>query len=115
MLPVTASASGVGIEQARSRRALSGRALIGTTEFDIFSINPSTCAENWRSHEEYPAYILPTKRSHGVDGRSRPNFTTNLDMVRAAYVLWGDGLYNTPNAHLDALEATVRPTTVRPT
>jgi alcohol dehydrogenase (cytochrome c) len=37
-------------------------ALIGTTEFDIFSINPSTCVENWRVHEEYPAYILPTNR-----------------------------------------------------
>jgi alcohol dehydrogenase (cytochrome c) len=37
-------------------------ALIGTTEFDIFSIDPSTCAENWRVHEEYPAYILPTNR-----------------------------------------------------
>src|SRR5260221_4388215 len=37
-------------------------ALIGTTEFDIFSINPATCAENWRIHEEYPAYILPTNR-----------------------------------------------------
>ena len=37
-------------------------ALIGTTEFDIFSINPATCAENWRMHEEYPAYILPTNR-----------------------------------------------------
>src|SRR5258708_12972391 len=37
-------------------------ALIGTTEFDIFSINPATCAENWRAHEEYPAYILPTNR-----------------------------------------------------
>jgi alcohol dehydrogenase (cytochrome c) len=37
-------------------------ALIGTTEFDIFSINPSTCAENWRTHEEYPACILPTNR-----------------------------------------------------
>jgi glucose dehydrogenase len=23
-------------------------ALIGTTEFDIFSLNPATCAENWR-------------------------------------------------------------------
>ena len=41
-------------------------ALIGTTEFDIFSINPSTCAENWRSHEEYPAYILPTNRGATV-------------------------------------------------
>jgi alcohol dehydrogenase (cytochrome c) len=37
-------------------------ALVGTTEFDIFSINPSTCAENWRTHEEYPGYILPTNR-----------------------------------------------------
>jgi alcohol dehydrogenase (cytochrome c) len=37
-------------------------ALIGTTEYDIFSIDPSTCAENWRMHEEYPAYILPTNR-----------------------------------------------------
>ena len=37
-------------------------ALIGTTEFDIFSIDPATCAENWRMHEEYPAYILPTNR-----------------------------------------------------
>ena len=37
-------------------------ALIGTTEFDIFSIDPATCAENWRTHEEYPGYILPTNR-----------------------------------------------------
>jgi alcohol dehydrogenase (cytochrome c) len=28
-------------------------ALIGTTEYDIFSINPSNCHENWRSHEDY--------------------------------------------------------------
>jgi alcohol dehydrogenase (cytochrome c) len=26
-------------------------ALIGTTEFDIFSLDPATCAENWRVHE----------------------------------------------------------------
>src|SRR5271170_6995263 len=37
-------------------------ALIGTTEFDIFSIDPATCAENWRTHEEYPGYLLPTNR-----------------------------------------------------
>src|ERR1700741_1292204 len=29
-------------------------ALIGTTQFDIFSLNPATCAENWRTHEYYP-------------------------------------------------------------
>jgi glucose dehydrogenase len=45
-------------------------ALIGTTEFDIFSIDPSTCGENWRTHEEYPAYILPTNRGAAyLDGR----------------------------------------------
>src|SRR5215475_8829388 len=37
-------------------------ALIGTTEFDIFSINPATCAENWRTHEDYPPYLLPVNR-----------------------------------------------------
>src|SRR5215472_2786639 len=45
-------------------------ALIGTTEFDIFSIDPATCAENWRTHEEYPAFILPTNRGAAyLDGR----------------------------------------------
>jgi alcohol dehydrogenase (cytochrome c) len=45
-------------------------ALIGTTEFDIFSIDPATCTENWRTHEEYPAYILPTNRGAAyLDGK----------------------------------------------
>jgi alcohol dehydrogenase (cytochrome c) len=37
-------------------------ALIGTTEFDIFSIDPASCAENWRTHEDFAAYILPLNR-----------------------------------------------------
>jgi alcohol dehydrogenase (cytochrome c) len=37
-------------------------ALIGTTEFDIFSLDPATCAQNWRTHEDYTGYILPTNR-----------------------------------------------------
>jgi alcohol dehydrogenase (cytochrome c) len=37
-------------------------ALIGTTEFDIFSINPATCSENWRTHENYPPSLLPANR-----------------------------------------------------
>jgi alcohol dehydrogenase (cytochrome c) len=45
-------------------------ALIGTTEFDIFSLDPATCAENWRTHEEYPGYLLPTNRGAAyMDGR----------------------------------------------
>ena len=37
-------------------------ALIGATEFDIFSINPTTCAENWRTHLDYPPGLLPSNR-----------------------------------------------------
>ena len=37
-------------------------ALIGTTEFDIFSLDPATCAENWRTHENYPPSLLPSNR-----------------------------------------------------
>jgi alcohol dehydrogenase (cytochrome c) len=37
-------------------------AMIGTTQFDIFSLNPATCAENWRTHEDYPPSLLPANR-----------------------------------------------------
>jgi alcohol dehydrogenase (cytochrome c) len=37
-------------------------AVIGTTEFDIFSLNPATCAENWRTHLDYPGALLPSNR-----------------------------------------------------
>ena len=37
-------------------------ALIGTTEFDIFSLNPATCAENWRTRLNYPGALLPSNR-----------------------------------------------------
>lgn len=40
-----------------------GGALIGTTEHDIFSIDPSNCRENWRTHEDYvPASLLAVNR-----------------------------------------------------
>ena len=37
-------------------------ALIGTTLTDIFSIDPATCAENWRTREDVPASILTAMR-----------------------------------------------------
>ncbi|QIG47218.1 PQQ-binding-like beta-propeller repeat protein [Nordella sp. HKS 07] len=37
-------------------------ALIGTTVYDIFSIDPNTCKENWRTHEDYNRSILPANR-----------------------------------------------------
>ena len=49
-------------------------ALIGTTEFEIFSINPATCAENWRTHLDYPggaSAFQPWRRLHGRPAVSR--------------------------------------------
>ena len=44
-------------------------ALIGTTQFDIFSLNPTTCAENWRTHEDYPPALLSANRGAAyIDG-----------------------------------------------
>jgi len=38
-------------------------AMIGTTEHDIFSLDPATCRENWRTHEDYiPASALAVNR-----------------------------------------------------
>jgi len=37
-------------------------ALIGTTHSDIFSLNPATCAENWRTHEEADVSLLSAMR-----------------------------------------------------
>jgi alcohol dehydrogenase (cytochrome c) len=37
-------------------------ALIGTTVYDIFSLNPATCALNWRTHEDYTPTLLPANR-----------------------------------------------------
>jgi len=38
-------------------------ALIGTTEHDIFSLDPANCNENWRTHEDYkPGSLLAVNR-----------------------------------------------------
>ena len=48
-----------------------GGALIGTTEHDIFSLDPANCHENWRTHEDYkPASVLAVNRGAAyMDGR----------------------------------------------
>src|SRR6185437_6485939 len=44
-------------------------ALVGTTEHDIFSLDPANCHENWRTHEDYkPASALAVNRG-AEDGR----------------------------------------------
>jgi alcohol dehydrogenase (cytochrome c) len=37
-------------------------ALIGTTVYDTFSIDPNSCKENWRVHESYKRSLLPANR-----------------------------------------------------
>jgi alcohol dehydrogenase (cytochrome c) len=36
--------------------------LIGTTEFDIFALDPATCAEKWRTHFDGAGSLLPSNR-----------------------------------------------------
>jgi alcohol dehydrogenase (cytochrome c) len=52
----------LAIDELRDRPDHGGGRAHRYDRIRIFSINPSTCAENWRTHEEYPAYILPTNR-----------------------------------------------------
>ena len=46
-------------------------ALIGTTVKDTFSIDPTTCQENWRTHEEYalPTPLTVNRGAAYLDGR----------------------------------------------
>jgi alcohol dehydrogenase (cytochrome c) len=45
-------------------------ALIGTTLTDIFSINPATCEENWRTREDGPpSYVTAMRGAAYLDGK----------------------------------------------
>ena len=45
-------------------------ALIVTTEYDIFSLDPANCHENWRTHEDYqPAHPARRQPRCGLYGR----------------------------------------------
>jgi len=45
-------------------------ALYGTTENDTFSINPDTCKENWRAHEDFASSMLKVNRGAAyLDGK----------------------------------------------
>jgi len=45
-------------------------ALFATTEHDTFSIDPNTCAQNWRAHEEFASGALKVNRGLAwLDGR----------------------------------------------
>src|SRR5262249_36090144 len=58
-------------------------ALIGRTEFDIFSLDPATCAENWRTHEDYPGLHSADEPGRGLPGR----YAVSRDRGRAGACL----------------------------
>ena len=69
-------------------------ALIGTTEYDTFAIDPSTCAEKWRAKEEYPPSVLGVNR--GVAHLDGSLFRGLQDGRVVAYDLeTGDKLWET--------------------
>jgi alcohol dehydrogenase (cytochrome c) len=44
--------------------------LYWTTEHDTFSVDPNTCREKWRAHEEFPSGFIPVNRGAAyLDGR----------------------------------------------
>jgi alcohol dehydrogenase (cytochrome c) len=51
-----------GFEAFESGLIMAENAVIGTTQFDIFSLDPATCVLNWRTHEDYPPALLPANR-----------------------------------------------------
>jgi alcohol dehydrogenase (cytochrome c) len=60
-------------------------ALIGTTALDIFSIDPTNCRENWRTHEDYAIHTLGLNRGAAyLDGRlfRRPRSRLRLQIRR---------------------------------
>ncbi len=60
-------------------------ALIGTTHSDIFSLDPATCSENWRTHEDVAPQILSANR--GVAYTDGTLFRGLYDGRAAAYDL----------------------------
>jgi alcohol dehydrogenase (cytochrome c) len=51
-----------GYESFESGLIMVENTLIGTTEYDIFALDPATCALKWRTHEDYPPALLPSNR-----------------------------------------------------
>jgi alcohol dehydrogenase (cytochrome c) len=72
-------------------------ALIGTTALDIFSIDPTNCRENWRTHEDYKIHTLGLNRGAAyLDGRL---FRGTMDGRVLAYDFkTGKRLWTTPIA-----------------
>lgn len=76
-------------------------ALIAATEHDIFSIDPATCHENWRTHEDY-APVTPQDVSRGAAYMEGMLFRGTQDGRVLAYDfktgrrLWQTSIVDTP-------------------
>lgn len=71
--------------------------LYWTTEHDTFSVDPNTCREKWRAHEEFPSAFLSVSRGAAyLDGRLFRG--TNAGQVVAYDASTGKRLWGTPIA-----------------
>jgi len=69
-------------------------ALYWTTEHDTFSVDPDTCQERWRAHEDFPSAFLPVSRGAAfLDGRLFRG--TNAGQVVAYDATSGKRLWST--------------------
>lgn len=69
-------------------------ALVGTTSEDIFSIDPNTCKENWRVHEDSGLWSIPVNRGAAFhDGKVFRGF--NDGYVRAFDLATGKQVWET--------------------
>jgi len=69
-------------------------ALYWTTEHDTFSVDPNTCQEKWRAHEDFPSAFLPVSRGAAfLDGRLFRG--TNAGQVVAYDATSGKRLWST--------------------
>jgi alcohol dehydrogenase (cytochrome c) len=72
-------------------------ALYWTTEHDTFSVDPDTCLEKWRDHEDFPRTILPVNRGVAyLEGRVFRG--SNTGRVIAYEAATGRRLWSTPIA-----------------
>ena len=82
------------LEGTESSPIMADGALVGTTAEDIFSIDPNTCKENWRVHENSGLWSIPVNRGAVyLDGRVYRGFHDGF--VRAFDVKTGQKVWET--------------------
>lgn len=82
------------LEGSETGLIMVGGAVVGTTSEDMFSIDPNTCKENWRIHENSGLWSIPVNRGATyADGKLIRGF--NDGIVRAFDAKTGNMVWQT--------------------